>query len=80
MISPDKEIRAKDLETMSGLRRRVVELEMENKSLKKLVPETNCATCRFCVCIDGIFRRCSRNDMRIVYAEGYCSDGKRRKF
>lgn len=65
-------------DTLSELRRRVVELEMENKRLLALVPPTNCRECRYWTSPDGIFMRCPKNGMKIVSPDGYCSDGKRR--
>lgn len=78
MTSSDKPLREKDLNTMSGLRKRLVELEMENKRLLELVPETNCRGCRFSACPDGIFGRCRKHGMRVVAPNDFCSDGKRR--
>lgn len=78
MTSSDKPLREKNLYTMSDLRRRVVELEMENKRLQTLVPETNCRGCRFSACPDGIFGRCRKHGMRVVAPNDFCSDGKRR--
>lgn len=66
-------------DTISVLRRRVVELEMENKRLLEQIPQTHCPDCLFSVCNDGIFTRCKINGMKVVYEDGYCSDGKRRK-
>lgn len=66
-------------DTLSELRRRVVELEMENKRLLARIPPAHCSDCRFSICNDGIFRRCTVNGMKVVGEDGYCSDGKRRK-
>ena len=78
MTSGDKVLREKNLYSMSDLRKRVVELEMENNRLRSLVPETNCRGCRFSVCPDGIFGRCRRHGMRVIAPNDFCSDGKRR--
>ena len=78
MTSSGKPLREKDLNTMSGLRKRLVELEMENKRLQALTAETNCRCCVFSVCPDGIFGRCRKQGMRVVAPNDFCSDGKRR--
>lgn len=75
-----KEIREKDLTTMSGLRRRVVELEMENKKLRELVPQTVCRECRSSRCPDGIFLRCAKQHMRVVSPKGFCDEGRPRPY
>jgi len=66
-------------EILSELRRRVVELEMENKRLLEQIPPVHCPDCLFAVCYDGIFTRCKANALKVVYEDGYCSEGKRRK-
>lgn len=78
MASANKEIREKDLNSMSGLRRRVVELEMENKKLRELVPQTICHECRSACCPDGIFIRCRKKGMRVCSPDGFCDEGRPR--
>lgn len=78
MTSSDKPMRAKDLDTMSGLRRRIVELEIENKSLREQIPPVHCLDCRHAFSPDGIFRRCKINGMKVVCSDGFCSDGERK--
>lgn len=78
MASANKEIREKDLSSMSGLRRRVVELEMEVKKLRELVPQTICRECCFACCPDGIFIRCRKQGMRVCSPKGFCEEGRPR--
>lgn len=80
-----KEMRAKDLETLPGLRRRVVDLELENNKYKQeierlraLVPRVYCRECKCARCPDGIFIRCSAQKMRVVSPSGFCDEGRPR--
>ena len=74
-----KELREKDNTTLSGLRKRVVELELENNKLRELIPQVYCHNCKESVCPDGIFRRCGKQGMRIVGTHDFCSDGRPKK-
>lgn len=77
-MAKSDELRSKDLSTASGLRRRVVELEMEVKKLRELVPQTVCRDCRSACRPDGIFIRCTKQGMRVCSPDGFCEEGRPR--
>ena len=73
------EMRSRDWMDINSLRRRVAELEIENRRLQALKEPVQCGECRFCKASpEGVFRRCAKQGMRVVGAEGFCEEGKRK--
>ena len=72
------ELRERNLNDLSALRRRIVELELENKRLRATREHVTCGQCKYCVAHDGIFHRCLKRQLHVVATTDYCSGGKLR--